>query len=62
MVDANIPDIKHRDVHEQISGEVPIGPTQKRKPLSTFAGRANRNVVFHSVLDRIHVLAQYWRS
>jgi phosphatidylinositol 3-kinase len=48
MVDANIPDIKHRDVQEEA--------------VAHFETLLKEGSLFNVVLDRAHDLMQYWRS
>ncbi|KAF8647050.1 hypothetical protein AX16_006887 [Volvariella volvacea WC 439] len=61
MVDANIPDIKHRDVHEQIQEKFRLDLTEE-EAIKHFEVLLNETSYFTVVLDRIHDLAQYWRS
>ncbi|EIW84194.1 atypical PIKK PI3K protein kinase [Coniophora puteana RWD-64-598 SS2] len=61
MVDANIPDIKHRDVHEQIQEKFLLDLTEE-EAIKHFEALLNETSYFTVVLDRIHDLAQYWRS
>ncbi|TRM64867.1 kinase-like domain-containing protein [Schizophyllum amplum] len=61
MVDANIPDIKHRDVHEQIQDKFRLDLTEE-EAIKHFETLLNETSYFTVVLDRIHDLAQYWRS
>ncbi|KAG9315154.1 putative atypical/PIKK/PI3K protein kinase [Chiua virens] len=61
MVDANIPDIKHRDVHEQIQEKFRLDLTEEGA-IKHFEALLNETSYFTVVLDRIHDLAQYWRS
>lgn len=61
MVDANIPDIKHRDVHEQIQEKFRLDLTEE-EAIKHFEALLNETSYLHVVLDRIHDLAQYWRS
>ncbi|KZP27427.1 atypical/PIKK/PI3K protein kinase [Athelia psychrophila] len=61
MVDANIPDIKHRDVHEQIQEKFRLDLTEE-EAIKHFETLLNETSYFTVVLDRIHDLAQYWRS
>ncbi|KAN0093130.1 phosphatidylinositol 3-kinase [Tylopilus felleus] len=61
MVDANIPDIKHRDVHEQIQDKFRLDLTEE-EAIKHFEALLNETSYFTVVLDRIHDLAQYWRS
>ncbi|KAG0702472.1 kinase-like domain-containing protein [Suillus ampliporus] len=61
MVDANIPDIKHRDVHEQIQEKLRLDLTEE-EAIKHFEALLNETSYFTVVLDRVHDLAQYWRS
>ncbi|KAF7367441.1 Phosphatidylinositol 3-kinase VPS34 [Mycena sanguinolenta] len=61
MVDANIPDIKHRDVHEQIQEKFRLDLTDEEAE-NYFETLLNETSYITVVLDRIHDLAQYWRS
>lgn len=61
MVDANIPDIKHRDVHEQIQEKFRLDLTEE-DAIKHFEDLLNETSYLTVVLDRIHDLAQYWRS
>ena len=61
MVDANIPDIKHRDVHEQIQEKFRLDLTEE-EAIKHFETLLNETSYFTVVFDRIHDLAQYWRS
>lgn len=61
MIDANIPDIKHRDVHEQIQDKFRLDLTEE-EAIKHFEALLNETSYFTAVLDRIHDLAQYWRS
>ncbi|SJK99956.1 related to phosphatidylinositol 3-kinase [Armillaria ostoyae] len=61
MVDANIPDIKHRDVHEQLQEKFRLDLTEE-EAIKHFETLLNETSYITVVLDRIHDLAQYWRS
>ncbi|KAH7341662.1 atypical/PIKK/PI3K protein kinase [Rhizoctonia solani] len=61
MVDANIPDIKHRDVHEQIQEKFRLDLTEE-DAIKHFENLLNETSYFTVMFDRIHDLAQYWRS
>ncbi|KAF8753444.1 PI3 PI4-kinase family [Rhizoctonia solani] len=61
MVDANIPDIKHRDVHEQIQEKFRLDLTEE-DAIKHFETLLNETSYFTVMFDRIHDLAQYWRS
>ncbi|KIJ52635.1 hypothetical protein M422DRAFT_243420 [Sphaerobolus stellatus SS14] len=61
MVDANIPDIKHRDVHEQLQEKFRLDLTEE-EAIKHFETLLNETSYLTVVFDRIHDLAQYWRS
>ncbi|KIY68853.1 atypical PIKK PI3K protein kinase, partial [Cylindrobasidium torrendii FP15055 ss-10] len=61
MVDANIPDIKHRDVHEQLQEKFRLDLTEE-EAIKHFETLLNETSYITVVLDRIHDLAQYWRA
>ncbi|EIM86502.1 atypical/PIKK/PI3K protein kinase [Stereum hirsutum FP-91666 SS1] len=61
MVDANIPDIKHRNVHEQIQEKFLLELTEE-EAIKQFETLLNEGSYFTKVVDRFHDLAQYWRS
>lgn len=61
MVDANIPDIKHRNVHEQIQEKFLLDLTEE-EAIKQFETLLNETSYFTKVVDRFHDLAQYWRS
>jgi len=61
MVDANIPDIKHRDVHEQLQDKFRLDLTEE-DAIKHFEALLNETSYLTVVFDRIHDLAQYWRS
>ncbi|KAL4247958.1 Phosphatidylinositol 3-kinase VPS34 [Abortiporus biennis] len=61
MVDANIPHIKHRDVHEQVLGKFCLEMTEEQA-IEHFEKLLNDISPFTAVLDRMHDWAQYWRS
>ncbi|KAG8747309.1 Phosphatidylinositol (PI) 3-kinase [Ceratobasidium sp. 414] len=61
MVDANIPDIKHRDVHEQVQEKFRLDLTEE-EAIKHFETLLNEWSYFTVVFDRIHDIAQYWRS
>lgn len=61
MVDANIPHIKHRDVHEQVLGKFCLDMTEEQA-IEHFEKLLNDISPFTVVLDRMHDWAQYWRS
>lgn len=57
MVEANIPDIKHRDVHEQIQEKFRLDLTEE-DAIKHFETLLNETSYFTVVFDRIHDLAQ----
>ncbi|KAE9386016.1 atypical/PIKK/PI3K protein kinase [Gymnopus androsaceus JB14] len=62
MVDASIPDIKHRDVHEQIQEKFRLDLTEE-EAIKHFEMLLNETSYFTVMLDRIHDLTQqYWRT
>ncbi|KAF8183954.1 atypical/PIKK/PI3K protein kinase [Pholiota molesta] len=61
MVDANIPDIKHRDVHEQLQEKFRLDLTEE-EAIKHFEILLNETSYITVMLDRFHDLAQYWRS
>ncbi|GBE88499.1 atypical/PIKK/PI3K protein kinase [Sparassis latifolia] len=61
MVDANIPHIKQRDVHEQLLGKFCLDLTEELA-IEHFEKLLNDISPFTAVLDRMHDWAQYWRS
>ncbi|KAH9481692.1 Phosphatidylinositol 3-kinase catalytic subunit type 3 [Psilocybe cubensis] len=61
MVDANIPDIKHRDVHEQLQEKFRLDLTEE-DAIKHFEVLLNETSYITVVFDRFHDLAQYWRS
>ncbi|KAG8909004.1 Phosphatidylinositol (PI) 3-kinase [Tulasnella sp. 403] len=61
MADANIPDIKHRDVHEQLQDKFRLDLTEE-EAIKHFETLLNELSYLTVVFDRIHDLAQYWRS
>ncbi|RXW21257.1 hypothetical protein EST38_g4578 [Candolleomyces aberdarensis] len=61
MIDANIPDIKHRDVHEQIQEKFRLDLSEE-EAIKHFETLLNETSYITAVFDRIHDLAQYWRA
>jgi phosphatidylinositol 3-kinase len=61
MVDANIPDIKHRDVHAHFREKFRLDLTEE-EAIKHFEALLNETSYLTAVFDRIHDLAQYWRS
>lgn len=61
MVDANIPHIKHRDVHEQVLGKFCLDLTEEQA-IEHFEKLLNDISPITVVLDRMHDWAQYWRA
>ncbi|QRV89867.1 atypical/PIKK/PI3K kinase [Ceratobasidium sp. AG-Ba] len=57
MVDANIPDIKHRDVHEQVQEKFRLDLTEE-EAIKHFETLLNEWSYFTVVFDRIHDIAQ----
>lgn len=57
MVEANIPDIKHRDVNEQIQEKFRLDLTEE-EAIKHFETLLNETSYFTVVFDRIHDLAQ----
>ena len=56
VVDANVPDIKRRDVHEQIQVKFPLDLTAV-EAIKHFEALLNKTSYLTVVLDRIHDLA-----
>lgn len=61
MIDANIPDIKHRDVHQQIQEKFRMDLTEEQA-IAHFKMLLNETSYLTVLLDRMHDWAQYWRS
>ena len=61
MVDANIPDIKHRDVHEQLQEKFRLDLTEEQA-IKHFETLLNETSYITVVFDHIHTIAQGWRS
>lgn len=61
MVDANIPDIKHRDVHGELQQKFLLNLTEE-EAIKEFEKLLNETPYFTVVLDRLHDFAQYWRA
>ena len=62
MVDANIPDVTHRDVHKRILDTFRLDLTDE-DAIKHFDALLNNDVSsFAAVLDRMYDWAQYWRS
>ncbi|KZS92387.1 putative atypical/PIKK/PI3K protein kinase [Sistotremastrum niveocremeum HHB9708] len=61
MVDANIPDIKHRDVHEQLQDKFRLDLTEEQA-IKHFETVLNETSYITVVFDHIHTIAQGWRS
>lgn len=61
MVDANIPDLKHRDVHEQLQEKFRLDLTEE-DAIKHFETLLNETSYFTVLVDRIHDVMQYWRS
>ncbi|KIM33617.1 hypothetical protein M408DRAFT_157762 [Serendipita vermifera MAFF 305830] len=60
MVDANIPDIKHRDVHEHFLDKFRLDLTEE-EAIKHFESLLPTSY-FTAMLDMVHHWAQYWRS
>jgi phosphatidylinositol 3-kinase len=61
MVDANIPDIKGRNVHELLQEKFMLDLTEE-EAIKHFETLLNETSYFTKVVDRFHDIAQYWRS
>ncbi|KAH8978579.1 atypical/PIKK/PI3K protein kinase [Lactarius hatsudake] len=61
MVDANIPDIKGRNVHELLQEKFMPDLTEE-EAIKHFETLLNETSYFTKVVDRFHDIAQYWRS
>ncbi|KAN0128791.1 Protein kinase-like domain containing protein [Lactarius tabidus] len=61
MVDANIPDIKGRNVHELLQEKFMLDLTEE-EAIKHFENLLNETSYFTKVVDRFHDIAQYWRS
>lgn len=61
MVDANIPDIKHRDVHQQIQEKFRLDLTEE-DAIKHFENILNETSYITVVFDRFHNIAQGWRA
>ena len=61
MVDANIPDIKGRNVHELLQEKFLLDLTEE-DAMKHFENLLNETSYFTKVVDRFHDIAQYWRS
>ncbi|KAH9945474.1 atypical/PIKK/PI3K protein kinase [Epithele typhae] len=61
MVDANIPHIKQRDVHEQLLGKFCLEMTEEQA-IEHFERLLNDISPFSGLMDKMHDWAQYWRS
>ncbi|KAG8929907.1 Phosphatidylinositol (PI) 3-kinase [Tulasnella sp. 418] len=61
MSDANIPDIKHRDIHAQLQEKFRLDLTEE-EAIKHFETLLNETSYITAVFDKIHDLAQYWRS
>ncbi|KAG8823128.1 Phosphatidylinositol (PI) 3-kinase [Serendipita sp. 401] len=60
MVDANIPDIKHRDVHEHFLDKFRLDLTEE-EAIKHFESLLPTSY-FTAMLDMVHHWAQYWRK
>jgi phosphatidylinositol 3-kinase len=61
MVDANIPDIKHRDVHQQIQDKFRLDLTEG-DAIKHFEHMLNETSYVTAVFDQFHNFIQYWRA
>jgi phosphatidylinositol 3-kinase len=61
MVDANIPDIKYRDVHEQLQDKFRLDVSEE-EAIEHFKNLLQGSSLYHNLLDKVHSIAQYWRS
>ncbi|EJD49671.1 phosphatidylinositol 3-kinase [Auricularia subglabra TFB-10046 SS5] len=61
MADANIPDLKHRDVHEQLQDKFRLDLTDE-EAIKHFEALLNETSYFTVLVDRIHDVVQYWKS
>ncbi|KIO18071.1 hypothetical protein M407DRAFT_226452 [Tulasnella calospora MUT 4182] len=61
MVDANIEDLKHRDVHGQLQDKFRLDLSEE-EAIRHFEALLNEWSYFTVVMDRIHDIAQYWKS
>jgi phosphatidylinositol 3-kinase len=61
MVDANIPDIKHRDVHQQIQEKFRLDLTEE-DALKHFEHILNETSYITAVFDQFHKIIQDWRA
>ncbi len=61
MADASIPDIKSRGVHEQLQSKFGLDLTEE-EAIKQFESLLTGSSAYHNFLDKIHGIAQYWRS
>lgn len=61
MADANIPDLRHRDVHEQLQDKFRLDLTEE-EAIKHFEALLNETSYFTVLVDRIHDVVQYWKS
>lgn len=61
MADANIPDLTHRDVHEQLQDKFRLDLTEE-EAIKHFEALLNETSYFTVLVDRIHDVVQYWKS
>ena len=61
MADANIPDIKYRDVHEQLQGKFRLELSEE-EAVKHFESLLRGSSTYHNFLDKLHNVVQYWRS
>ncbi|KAH7106460.1 phosphatidylinositol 3-kinase [Auriculariales sp. MPI-PUGE-AT-0066] len=61
MADANIPDLQHRDVHEQLMDKFRLDLSEE-DAIKHFEALLNETSYFTVLVDRIHDVVQYWKS
>jgi len=62
MIDANITDINQHNVHEQLQEKFLLDIETEENVRAQFEALLNETSYFTIVFDRIHDIAQYWRS
>ncbi|KAH8117761.1 phosphatidylinositol 3-kinase [Phellopilus nigrolimitatus] len=60
MGEANIPDIKYRDVHEQLQEKFQLHLSEE-DAIKELEKQLRGSSTYHNFLDRMHGVAQYWR-
>ena len=60
MGEANIPDIKYRDVHEQLQEKFMLHLSEE-EAIKELEKQLRGSSPYHNLLDRVHGAAQYWR-